>query len=126
MSYLCSELLFHDNKERGGLVRFFGLDLTSHERTELPVKRMKDGGTSLPERGRLWWVGSCTWYMATLATDEITPLGRKALHRVETEWGRQFQRVKKMINQLHVTHQKVAETIDIVEEWTELFKAGYV
>ena len=56
-------------------------------------------------------------HMVTLATDEITRMGREALHRVETQWGRPFQRVKEGINIFYVTNKRVAETEAFEEEF---------
>ena len=60
--------------------------------------------------------------MSTLATDENTRMGAEALHRVETQWGQTFQRVK-MTNHFHVTNDRVVETEAFEEEFTKRFNA---
>ena len=62
-------------------------------------------------------------YMATLVTDENTQMGRKALHRVETQWGRPFPSVKEGINLVYVTNKRVAETEAFEEEFIKRFNA---
>ena len=83
---------------------FSDLDLTSYERTELSRGRRSEGGTSLP--GRVEAATEVIMYMATLATDDNTRMGTEALHRVETQWGRPFQRVKEGINLLLCDQQE--------------------
>ena len=78
MSSLCSELFFMTKKGEGGLMRFSDLDLTMYARTELSGKRRGEGGTSLP--GRVEATMGTIMYMATLAADENTRMGREALH----------------------------------------------
>ena len=57
------------------LIRFSDLDLTMYVRTELSGKRRTEGGTSLPDRVEAT-IG-VIMYMATLATDENTRIGRR-------------------------------------------------
>ena len=60
--------------------------------------------------------------MATLTMGENTRMGREALHRVETQWGRQqFQRVKEGINHFYVTNKGMAETEAFGEDFTKWF-----
>ncbi|CAN0566100.1 unnamed protein product, partial [Laminaria digitata] len=75
-------------KERG----FSDLDLTLYARTELSGKWKSEGGTSLTDRVEATL--GIIMHMATLAIDEHTRMRQEALHRVETEWGRQFQNIK--------------------------------
>ena len=79
---------------------------------------MGESETSLPDMGEA--TTGVIMYMATLATDEETRMGREALHRVETQWGRSFQRVKEGVNHLYVT-SKVAETEAFEDELTKRF-----
>ena len=65
-------------------------------------------------------------YMATLAMDDNTQMGREALHRVEMQWGRRFQRVKEGINHLYVTNKRVAETKAFEEEFTKRFNTDLI
>ena len=108
MSSLCPETFYVSRKGEGDLMRFSDLELTSYARTELSRRRMSEGGTSLPDRVEATM--GVIMYMATPATDENTRMGRAALHRVETQWERPFQRVKEGINLFHVTNKRVAET----------------
>ena len=59
-------------------MRFSDLDLTSYARTELSGRQSGEGGTSLPDRVEKTM--GVIMYMATLATDENTQMGREALH----------------------------------------------
>ena len=100
-------------------MRFFGLDLMMYARTKLSGFRRSEDGTSLPDRVEAT-IG-VIMYVATLAMDENTRVGRGALYRVETKWGRQFQRVKDGINHFYVTNRRVTETEAFEEECTKWF-----
>ena len=101
-----------------------GRCLTVYTRTELSGKRRSEGGTSLP--GRVEAMTRIIRYMATLAMDDNTQMGREALHRVEMQWGRRFQRVKEGINHLYVTNKRVAETKAFEEEFTKRFNTDLI
>lgn len=58
---LCLGLIFMTKKGEGDLMSFSDLNLTIYAGTELPGKRMGEGGTSLPDR-------VYKMYMATIAT----------------------------------------------------------
>ena len=88
------------------MMRFSDLDLTSYARIEMSGKRRSEGGISLPDRVEATM--GVIMSMSTLATDENTRMGAEALHRVETQWGQTFQRVK-MTNHFHVTNDRVVE-----------------
>ena len=49
-------------------------------------------------------------------------MGIEALYRLETQWGRPFQRVKEGISLFYVTNKKVAETV-VFEELIKRFNA---
>ena len=100
---------------------FSDVDLTSYARTEMSGKRRSEGGTSLPDRVEATM--GVIWYMATLATNENTRMGREALFRVETQSGRPFQRVKEEINRFYVNNRRVAETEAFEEEFIKRFNA---
>ena len=98
-----------------GSRRELGTKPSSYEGAELSGKCMSEGGTSLSDRVEATMgVIMC---MATLATDENTLMGREALHRVETQYGRPFQRVKERINLFYVINKRVAETEAFEEEF---------
>ena len=120
MSSLCPETFYMPKKGEGGLLSFSDLDLTSYARTELSRRRRGEGGTSLPDRVEATM--GVIMHMVTLATDEITRMGREALHRVETQWGRRLQRVKEGRNIFYVTSKRVAET-EAFEEFLKPFNA---
>ena len=61
--------------------------------------------------------------MAMLAMDENTRMERESTHRVETEWGRPFKRVKEGITHLYVTNKRMARTEAFEEEFTKPFNA---
>ena len=61
-------------KGEGYMMRFSDLDLTSYARIEMSGKRRSEGGTSLPKRVEATM--EMIMYMATLATDEDTRMGR--------------------------------------------------
>ena len=117
----CPEIFYMTKKGEGDMMRFSDLDLTSYARIDMSGKRRSEGGTSLPDRVEATM--GVAMYMATLATDENTWMGREALSRVETQWGRQFQRVKEEINQFYVTNKRVAETEAFEEEFIKRFNA---
>ena len=60
-------------------------------------------------------------HMAQLATDEHTKMGREALGRVETQWGKPFQRIKEGINHFFVTNRRVVESDSFKEEFVSRF-----
>ena len=62
-------------------------------------------------------------YMATLATDDNTRMGKEGLFRVETPWGRPFQQVREGINHFYVTNRIVAEAEAFEEESIGRFNA---
>ena len=78
MSSLCPETFYMSRKGEGDLMRFSDLDLTSYARTELSGRQSGEGGTSLTDRVEKTM--GVIMYMATLATDENTQMGREALH----------------------------------------------
>ena len=92
MPSLCPETFYMSRRGEGDLMRFSDLDLMSYARTELSGRRRGDGGKSLLDRVDATM--GVIMYMAPLATDQNTQMGREALHRVETQWGGPFQRVK--------------------------------
>ena len=108
-------------KGEGYMMRFSDLDLTSYARIEMSGKRRSEGGISLPDRVEATM--GVIMYMATLAMDENTQMGRETLFRVETQWGRPFQRVKEGINHFYVTNRRVAETETFEEEFIKRFNA---
>ena len=59
--------------------------LTVYARTEVSGKSRSEGGISLP--GRVEARMAIIKYMATLATDGNTRMGREVPYRVETQWG---------------------------------------
>ena len=121
MSSLCPEIFYPAWKGEGDMIRFSHLDLTSYARTEMSGKRRSEGVTSIQDRIEVT-MGEIM-YMATLATDENTRMGKEALYRVETQWGRPFQRVTEGINHFYVTNMKVAETEAFEDEFIKRFNA---
>ena len=101
---------------------FSDVDLTSYARTEMSGKRRSEGGTSLPDRVEATM--GVTMYMATLATDENTRMRTQALFRVETQWGRSFQRVKEGIDHLYVTNMRVTEKEAFEEDFIKRFNVN--
>ena len=88
LSSLCPEIFYQTKRGEGDLTPFFDLDFALYARAELSGKRRGEDGTSLSHRAEATM--KVTMDMATLATDKNTRMGTKTLHRVETEWGRQF------------------------------------
>ena len=82
MSSLCPEIFYITRKGERDMMRFSDLDLTAYARTEMPAKRRSEGGITLPDRVEATM--GVIMYMATLATDENTWMGREALFRVES------------------------------------------
>ena len=68
-------------------------------------------------------MGVIVYHMATLATVTNTRMGREALHRVETQWGLPFQRVKEKINLCYVSNKGVAATEAFEETFIKRFNA---
>ena len=74
MSSLCPEISYITRKSEGDIMRISDLNLTSYARIEMSGKRRSEGGTSLPKRVEATM--EMIMYMATLATDEDTRMGR--------------------------------------------------
>ena len=85
VSLLCSGRFFMNRKGEGDLMRFSDLDMTMYSRTEKSGKRRSEGGAALPDRVDATL--GVILYMARLATDVNTKMGRESLGRVENQWG---------------------------------------
>ena len=83
MSSLCPEIFYMTRKGEGDMMRFSDLDLTSYARTDRSGKRWSEGEPSIPDSVEATM--GVIMYVATLATDENTRMGREALDRVETQ-----------------------------------------
>ena len=105
MSSLCSELFFMNRKGEGDLMRFSDLDMTMYLSTEKSGMRRSEGGAALPDRVNATL--GVIMYMARLATDVHTKMGREALGRVENQWGKPFNSMKKWVNHFFVTNRVV-------------------
>ena len=119
MSSLCSERFFMNRKGEGDLMRFSDLDMTMYSRTEKSGKRRSEGGTALPDRVEATL--GVILYMARLATDGHTKMGRDALGRVESQWGKPFHSVKEGVNHFFVTNRRVVESEYFQEEFVTRF-----
>ena len=105
-----------NRKGEGNLVHVSDLDMTMYLRTENSGKRRSEGGTILPDRVEATLGGIL--YMAMLATDVHTKMGREALGRVQSQWGKPFHSEKEGVNNFFVTNRRLVES--------EYFQVEYV
>ena len=105
MSSLCSERFFMYRKGAGDLMRFPDLDLTIYSRTEKLGKRRSEGGTALPDRTEA--ALGVILHMARLAMHVLSKMGREALGRVESQWGKPFYSMKEGAYNFFLTNKRV-------------------
>ena len=108
MPSLCSERFFMNRKGKGDLMRFSDLDMTMYSRTEKSGKRRSEAGADLPDRVEATL--GVVLYMAKLATDVHTKMGREALERGENQWGKPFHSIKEGVNLFFVTNKGGVES----------------
>lgn len=82
--------------------------MTMYTSTELSGKRKGEGVTSPPDREEAALI--IIMYMATLGMGDNSRVGKKVLHRVEIQWGRQFQSSKKRKHHPSLTNKRMTET----------------
>ena len=88
MSSLCSERFIMNRKKEGDLMLFSDLDMTMYSRTEKSGNCQSEGVTALPNR--VEDTRGVILYMARLATDVHTKMGREALGRGGESMGETF------------------------------------
>ena len=122
MSSVCSERFFMNRKGEGDLMRFSDQDMTMYSRAEKSRKRRSEGGTALPDRVEATL--GVILYMARLATDVHTKMGREASGRVESQWGKPFHSIKEGVYHFFVTNRRVVESENFQDKFVTRFNMG--
>lgn len=119
MSSLCSERLSMNRNGERDLMRFSDVDMTMYSRTEKSGRRRSEEGAALPDRVET--TSGVLLYIAKLAPDAHSHIGRKTSEQGENQYGKPFYSTKERVNSVFETNRNVVESYDFQDEFVTRF-----